>query len=256
MYDRQLLLGPRRNAVLKLWEIQQYGTDSYQDPDYVSVYGRRPADWYAAGVRLLGRTAVECTRDVLGDAIAADIAAVSASAPGASGRLLVDPFAGSCNTLYWMQRRIPATRAIGFETDAALFALTRRNLAILGVPVEILNTDYRSGLAALSPGNDLVLTFVAPPWGEALNATSGLDLRQTTPPVAEVVDAVFDRFRKLQIVCAVQVYEKVAAASLSELRDRFDWSTVRIYRLNAPGQNHGVLLGTRGWVPRAGSSKQ
>src|SRR5262245_54081126 len=124
MYDRQLLLGSKRNAVLKLWEIQQYGTDSYQDPDYVSIYGQRPADWYAAGVRLLGRTAVECTRDVLGDAIAADIAAVSASAPAGAGRLLVDPFAGSCNTLYWMRRRMAATRAVGFEADAPLFALT------------------------------------------------------------------------------------------------------------------------------------
>jgi hypothetical protein len=42
-YDRQhLLLGPKRNAVLELWEVHRYGTDSYGDPDYVSVYGRRP----------------------------------------------------------------------------------------------------------------------------------------------------------------------------------------------------------------------
>jgi hypothetical protein len=250
MYDRQLLLGSKRNAVLKLWEIQQYGTDSYQDADYVSVYGQRPADWYAAGVRLLGRTAVECTRDVLGDAIASDIATVSASAPAGAGGLLVDPFAGSCNTLYWMWRRLPATRAIGFEADTALFTLTRRNLAILGVPVEILNTDYRSGLAGLTSESNLVVAFVAPPWGDAFSATSGLDLRHTAPTVAEVVDAVFDRFRKLQVVCAVQVYEKVEATSLSELRNKFDWSALRIYRLNAPGQNHGILLGTKGWVPR------
>jgi hypothetical protein len=36
---------------------------------------------------------------------------------------------------------------------------------------------------------------------------------------------------------------------LLELTRRFNWSTVNLYRLNAPGQNHGVLLGTKGWTP-------
>ena len=27
--------------------MQRYGRDSYGDIDYVSVYGMRPADWYA-----------------------------------------------------------------------------------------------------------------------------------------------------------------------------------------------------------------
>ena len=52
MYDRQLLLlGAKRNATLELWEIQRYGTDSYDDPDYVSIYGLRPVDWYSKGIR-------------------------------------------------------------------------------------------------------------------------------------------------------------------------------------------------------------
>ena len=64
MYDRELLLGgAKRNAVLDLWEVQRYGSDSYGDTDYVSIYGTRPADWHGKGVRVLGRTAVECTRN-------------------------------------------------------------------------------------------------------------------------------------------------------------------------------------------------
>jgi hypothetical protein len=59
-YDRRLLSsGIKRNAVLELWEMRRHGTDGYGDADYVSVYGLRPADWYAKGIRLLGRTAVE-----------------------------------------------------------------------------------------------------------------------------------------------------------------------------------------------------
>ena len=99
VHDRKLLLlGPKRNAVLDLGEVQRYGSDSYGDPDYLSIYGLRPADWYAKGIRLLGRTAVECTRDKLADAIGKDIAAAGRGAP-VTESLVVDPFAGSGNTL-------------------------------------------------------------------------------------------------------------------------------------------------------------
>src|SRR5215831_8377148 len=95
-HDRQLLLGgAKRNAVLELWEVQRYGIDSYGDADYVSIYGMRPANWYGKGVRLLGRTVVECTRDRLGDAIGQDVAAVAATAPAATGAWVIDPFVGS-----------------------------------------------------------------------------------------------------------------------------------------------------------------
>jgi len=46
-YDRQLLLaGTKRNAVLDLAEVQRYGTESWGDPDYVCIYGLRPAEWH------------------------------------------------------------------------------------------------------------------------------------------------------------------------------------------------------------------
>jgi len=126
IYDRELLLsGAKRNAVLELWEAQRYGSDSYGDPDYVSVYGMRPADWYAKGVRLLGRTAVECTRDGLADAIGNDVAAIATTRPPTARTLVVDPFAGSGNTLYWLLRHLPGARGVGFESDARVFRLTQ-----------------------------------------------------------------------------------------------------------------------------------
>ena len=68
VYDRAYLLhGAKRNEVLTLAEVQQYGLDSFLDADYVSMYGMRPEEWHSRGVRVLGRTAVECTRDALGD---------------------------------------------------------------------------------------------------------------------------------------------------------------------------------------------
>lgn len=250
-YDRQLLLdGKKREAVLELWEVQRYGADSYGDAAYVSVYGMRPADWYAKGVRLLGRTAVECTRDGLGDAIGKDVASVVAKAPNTAEALVVDPFAGSGNTLYWLLRHVGAARGLGFESDAGVFRLTRQNLAALALPIDILNTDYRSGLSGVSVAADqLLITFIAPPWGDALSKTSGLDLRRTTPPIAEIVDFLIHAFGHNPLLCAIQVYETVDPVSMAELKSRFDWSALRIYGLNAPGENHGILLGAKGWTP-------
>src|SRR5260370_31246482 len=140
MYDRELLLrGAKRNAVLDLWEVQRYGDDSYGDVDYVSVYGMRPADWHAKGARLLGRTAVECTRDRLADAIGKEVAAIAGPrTPGARAQV-VDLFAGSGNTLYWLLRHLPGSRAVGFESDAAVFRLTRPNIAPLAVAIGLRN---------------------------------------------------------------------------------------------------------------------
>src|SRR5215469_6029665 len=42
VYDRALLLlGPKRDEVLTLEEVRQYGVDSFADPDYVQIYGNQ-----------------------------------------------------------------------------------------------------------------------------------------------------------------------------------------------------------------------
>jgi predicted RNA methylase len=251
-YDRQLLLhGPKRDAVLELWEVRRYGMDTYGDADYVSVYGLRPADWYARGVRLLGRSTVECTRDSLAETIATDVASVAATAAQSSGPLVIDPFVGTGNTLHWILRRLNGARGMGFELDPSVFRLTSRNLALLGLPIDIVNDDSRLGLAGVAAsGTELVVAFVAPPWGEALSERAGLDLRRTTPPVASIIDAIGGHFQQNRMLWAVQIHETVVAQSLYELKPRFDWSAIRMYRLNAAGQNHGILLGSKGWMPQ------
>jgi hypothetical protein len=252
VYDRNLLLGGvKRNAVLELAEVQRYGIDSFGDADYVSIYGLRPADWHARGVRLLGRTVVECTRDSLGDAIGRDVARVaSAMAPAASAPLIVDPFVGSANTLFWLIRHVPQARGLGFELDDGVFQLSRQNMAVLRLPVHILHKDFRAGLADLSLALDQqLIVFIAPPWGDAFDKTRGLDLRRTMPPITQIVDILCHSFARNRLLCAVQIHESVDRDSLDELKARLDWSALRIYELNVPGQNHGVLLGTKGWAP-------
>ena len=147
-YDRWFLLGEKRNELLALWEVQQYGRDSFGDPDYVSIYGLKPHEWYARGVRILGRTAVECTRDRLAGLIGRDIAAVTRAARAATP-MVVDLFAGSGNTLCWIKRHVGARRATGFELDDAVFELARKNIVTMGLGLDLRHDSYQHGLQIL-----------------------------------------------------------------------------------------------------------
>ena len=248
VYDRWFLLGEKRNEMLSLQEAQQYGRDSFGDPDYVSVYGLKPHQWYARGVRILGRTAVECTRDPLAALIGRDIAAAARAAPAASP-LVIDLFAGSGNTLYWIKRHTGARRAIGFELDDAVFELARTNLHLMGLDIDLRHDSYQHGLQVLGqPGEDLLIMFVAPPWGHALGDRSGLDLRRTQPPVAEIINTTTGVLGTSKLLFAVQVHERVEPGSLAELTARFPWSKMKVYDINPAGQNHGLLLATWGWA--------
>ena len=247
-YDRALLLGPKRDELLELWEVEQYGRDSFGDVDYVCVYGLRPHGWYGRGVRLLGRTVVECTRDRLAARISRDVAAVAHEATG--GVVVVDPFAGSGNTLLWLARRLKPRVAVGFELDEAVAAATQRNVALLELPLVVRHEPHERGILHVQVDeNELVVVFVAPPWGDALNDYGELDLRRTTPPVAEVVGRVAATFEGRRLLVAVQLYERVEPGSLSDVVDRCDWSSRELYTIDPPGRNHGLLLGTLRWSP-------
>ncbi|MGZ5958922.1 MAG: hypothetical protein ACXWLI_10955, partial [Myxococcaceae bacterium] len=179
-HDRALLLhGPKRNQVLTLAEVERYGRDSFGDADYVSLYGMRPAEWYRRGIRVLGRTAVECTRDSLADRIGADLAGIVMELAPVPGVLAIDPFAGSCNTLYWILRHLPGSAGLAFELDPRVFELTRANVTRLDHSIDLLHGSYEALLERRTFSADRgLLFFIAPPWGTALDEERGLDLRQ------------------------------------------------------------------------------
>lgn len=155
VYDRALLLhGSKRNEVLSLAEIEQYGRDSFDDINYVSIYGMEPRKWYARGIRLLGRTAVECTRDALGARIGIGIASVAGRMPPRHW-VVIDPFAGSCNTLFWILHHLPDSEGLGFESDPRVFDLKHHNLALLGLRIDLQHGDFAKliGAAAGSDGS-------------------------------------------------------------------------------------------------------
>jgi len=251
VYDRALLLhGSKRNEMLTLAEIEQYGLDSFADADYVSIYGMPPREWFRHGIRLLGRTVVECTRDALGDRIGLDVASIAERMPS-SQLVVIDPFAGSCNTLFWILRHLSNSEGIAFESDQQVFELTHRNLAALDQRIELVHGDYVRLLEQRHVPEDRgIVVFVAPPWGTALDEVQGLDLRLTTPPISEIIEQILHQFPKHNILLATQVYEKVGVPSLTEVQTKLDWTELRIYDINEKGRNHGILLGTKGWGPR------
>ena len=91
------------------------------------------------------------------------------------------------------------------------------------------------------------MVYLAPPWGDALDARTGLDLGRTKPPVAEIV-ADFERvYRDSPILYVVEVHERLAPEPLAALRAAFGWSDLRVFDIAGPTGRHGVLLGTKRW---------
>jgi hypothetical protein len=206
--------------------------------------------WYRQGIRLLGRTAVECTRDALASRIGRDIVSIAARLPNATHFTVIDPFAGSCNTLYWILRFIPNSQGMACESDRQVFELTKRNIAGLDRTIDLQHRDYQSLLEACHPppGHGLIF-FIAPPWGTALDEIAGLDLRCTTPPISDIVGFIRATYPRRRVLLAIQVHEKLNPTSLHEVQALLDWWDLQVYDLNDAGKNHGILMGTSGWKP-------
>jgi hypothetical protein len=177
-YDRDFLLNPaKRNQIVELWEVEKFGRDSFGDPGAVSLYGMTPTQWYARGVRILARTTLEAVRDPLGNRIGRDVARVAATAPPGSVFGVIDPFAGSCNGLFWILRHLPGADGLGFEFEQAIFDMTARNIASVGAPIKLVHGDYSKLVGQHRFGRaHRIVAFLAPPWADALSGEAGLDL--------------------------------------------------------------------------------
>ena len=216
-YDRDFLLSPdKRNELVELWEVEKYGRDAVKDP--------------------------------LGDAIGRDVAKVVASASGKYNVGVVDPFAGSCNGLYAIVRHLPGSKGIGFEIQQSVFDLTSRNVAHLNVPVDLVFGSYKNCLAShRHPADHLIVAFLAPPWADALHPLAGLHLDRTKPPILEIVRDFEQVYGSQPVLYVTEVHEVNEPTALKAVVSTFDWSDLRIYDVNAPGLQHGILLGTRRW---------
>ncbi|MCK6545189.1 hypothetical protein L6R52_04920 [Myxococcota bacterium] len=130
---RGALLGARRDRLLTWDEVREAGMVFYGSDQEPSLYGMRAPEWFAKGVRIVGRTAIEVSVD--GQAAAMAAAAQRLLAPHEVGPALtvVDAFAGSGNILVHVARALGPARAIGFERSPSVFSATKENLARLAI---------------------------------------------------------------------------------------------------------------------------
>jgi hypothetical protein len=118
----------------------------------------------------------------------------------------------------------------------------------MSLGINVLLESYERALKRLTARNgDLIILFISPPWGEALDPEAGLDLRRTTPPIAEIVDFATAVFHPHKLLFGIQAYETVNSDSLADVTARFDSSALNVYDINPQAQNPGLLLGTVGW---------
>jgi len=169
------------------------------------------------------------------------------------GGLVVDPFAGSCNGLFWILRSVTNSKGLGFEMDQTIFEMTKRNISFLDRPIELLHGDYKALLDTHRfPSDNFIIAFLAPPWGDALNETTGLDLGRTKPPIADIIDDFERIYKDNRILYVTQVHQNIEPFSLANLKKKFGWSDLRIYDINVEGMRHGILLGLNRWTPQRG----
>jgi hypothetical protein len=222
-----------RDSELSLDQILEAGHAMYGDPHAIRLYGRSPLDYFPLGIRLMGRTVIECCIDDRAQFLAEEAyRATHCLFPG-ERPIVVDLFAGSCNLLFHVARRLNAIVALGFEKDDGVFALTRRNLSVADVPVNIYHGDYAEHLPKLFHHDGAPLVFiVSPPWGQGFNYRVGLDLCRTEPPVNSVIDQIRKVFPQRSHMVMIQTHYKTVSSSVQkvsagfrEVFDSFDSDT-------------------------------
>lgn len=241
---RNELLDEKRSVVLNLDEIRRVGEEFYEDPDGLQLYGMRPRSYYEIGVRITGRTAIECSNDVraVGQAQAVrDV--LSRVFPGRSPSV-VDLFTGSGNSLYHLARNTGAATIVGFELDDVVYELTRANFEQLGFRSLFERGSCQALLRPeIVPREAPCVVLVAPPWGSAFSFAGGLDLRCTNPPVDEILSWVRERLPHHELIFVIQTHERMVAESVAAITaGRPVYAHGIIQASTRPERNQGYLI--------------
>ncbi|UPZ26405.1 methyltransferase domain-containing protein [Streptomyces sp. LRE541] len=210
---RDTLLGAARTKVLGGAELCEVGRLIYGSPQGLSLYGVAAPDMEARGLRLLGRTTIECSVDAYVAPVADAVAELHAALAPAEDAMVVDLFCGSGNFGYHLGTRL-GRRVYACELDPAVYEATRNNLDRLGLDIELHLLDYRDLLGKLPPCSPHDTYIVEPPWGPAFTA-DGLDLTRTSPPVPEILQDILRSRDGEPCLVAIKTNDQIANDSLA-----------------------------------------
>lgn len=238
------LLGEKRSSVLSLDELHRVGEEFYEDPEGLRLYGMRPSDYYELGVRIAGRTAIECANDDRAAGQARAVRDVLDRVFPGRATAAIDLFTGSGNSLYHLAKSTHAAVSVGFELDDAVYELTRRNFERIGFQPRFEHGPYQELLRPdVIPGEYLCVVLVSPPWGSAFSFVGGLDLRRTEPPVPQILTLVRERLPRHELLFVIQTHEDTVAQSVAEVTaGRTVHANGVIPASRRPGRNQAYLI--------------
>lgn len=192
---KKLLSSDLMERQLSFLEVMRIGKSLHNRWNALMLYGMKPIEWYFSGIRILGRTSIEAHPDRSANRIGERTAQVFGQ-HGHSVVDLIDPFLGSGNLTYHINRHHNPQRIVACEINRAISSLTTKSLQMLkkrgklgDVEIVVINDDWTKALGYVRDVPTLVI--LAPPWGAAYE-DAGLDLRKTAPPIPELIDCFFD----------------------------------------------------------------
>ena len=219
---RQELLGqPLATQTLGLRETRRAAKRLSGNARDLRLFGMGTLAWYSRGIRILGRTAVEVTRDPQARFLAR-AAAATLHEHGHKIHDVVDPFVGSGNLLYHVVKETKAARGLGIDVDPKVLELTRLNFArirklgrLADAAIELYEGDWSQSVGFSY--DDATLVIVMPPWGEAYTE-KGLDLRKTNPPVLQLLGQLSAGRGDGSLFALVHVVPHVVVEPIEEIR--------------------------------------
>ncbi len=216
----EYLSAPLESSRLSLRQVRQAAERLSGNPNDIRLFGMRPLAWYAIGIRILGRTAIEATRDPQA-AFLADAVANTLRDCDHEISEVIDPFAGSGNVLYHLARATRAPFATGIELDPLISRLTSSNFDTLrrwrrlrDTRVSIHNNDWSKSTELISDRPTLVI--LSPPWGDAFDQ-AGLDLRATQPPIMHLLARLEQTTGHSPIFVTILSFPKLVQQSREEI---------------------------------------
>lgn len=137
---RRELLGPLRSTIMVPADLTRLAGVLVGDQSLMRLYGRGIYEFGPNGVQIHGRTVIEAAWDGQVHQLAE---ALRAFCPEGGPTGILDLFAGSGNIGVGLARAY-SVRAWAAESDPLVYAATATNASRFDLPLELLDSDYRS----------------------------------------------------------------------------------------------------------------
>lgn len=204
-----------------------------------------PKEFYNKGIRILGRSAIECAIDAHSVQMAKSIKQMKDTFFPHEEAIFLDLFAGSGNSLYHAAQSLNSPISIGIEINKGIFQLTKINHKIMGSDCQIHQGGSLEVIRTFKfPVSTPIIVFLAPPWGKGFSFDTGLDLLKTNPPTDEIIKIVKETFSQYRLIFVTQIYEKLVRSSLNKITDQFSYFSKETIPAISQGLNIGLLICT------------